>query len=83
MQRFNSSIAIQGLSYSMIVLYIRDHDGLATNVTQNQPHNTFIVHWQYWCGISKPKSIYGAAKIVSVKLLQNLKNLLQNFLLTE
>ena len=47
------------LMYSMVVPYIKDHGGLGfsgQNITQNQFHNTILVPWQYWLGITKPKS---------------------------
>ena len=44
------------ISYSMVVLYIRDHEDLyflTKKLTRNQPHNTFMVPWQYWLGITQ------------------------------
>ena len=40
----------------MVVPYIRDHEGLGILVKNNQPHNTFMVPWQYWLSTTKPKS---------------------------
>ena len=46
----------------MVVLYIRDHGGMGFSGQKkshkNQLHNTILVPWQYWVGISKPKSAF-------------------------
>ena len=41
--------------YSKIVLYIRDRFFLVKKI---QLHNTFMVPWQNWLGITKPKSAF-------------------------
>ena len=53
--------SIKPMSYSRVVLYIRDHEGLdflTKNITQNQLNNTFLAPWQHWLGINKPKSAF-------------------------
>jgi len=49
------------LSYSTIVLYSRDHQGLGVAhkllSSKNQPHFSHMMMWQYWLGKTKPKSL--------------------------
>ena len=46
------------MSYSMVVLYIRDHGGLGFSDQQYHPKTSFTIPapWQYWLGITKPDS---------------------------
>ena len=57
-----------------IVLYIRDHRGLGLSgqnkTTKNQLHNTILVPWQYWLGITKPKSAFNTTLNAPTRLLQ-------------
>ena len=47
------------------------------------PKTSFLAPWQYWLGITKPKSAFSTILKASNKLLQNLKKIIQwNFLLT-
>ena len=46
----------------MIILYIRDHEGLGFSGQKYHPKtsltNTFMAPWQYCLGISKPKNAF-------------------------
>ena len=44
-------------------LYIKD--STFSLLTRNQPHNSFMVSWQYWLGRIKPKSASRMAKSAS------------------
>ena len=49
---------------------IRDHEGLrylTKTLTRNQPHNTFMLPWQYWLGITKLKSAFSMTWNVATK----------------
>ena len=65
------------LSYSTVVLYIRDYGDLGfpsqiRNSPKNQLHNSILAPWQYWLGIAKPKSAFSTILNASSKLVQNL-----------
>ena len=48
-------------SYSMVVLYVRDHGGLGFSAQKyhlkNQTHFSLSTVWQHWLGIAKPKCV--------------------------
>ena len=70
-----------------IILYIRDHGGLGLSgqkkITKNQLHNTILEPWQYWLGITKPKSAFSTTLNASNRLLQFFLIIQWNFLLTD
>jgi len=67
-------------SYSTIVLYRRDHQGLGMAhkeiSPQNQPQFSHTTMWQYWLGKTKPKKVFNSTQNAFNKLLQNFKNFL-------
>jgi len=66
----------QYLSYSTIVLYSRDHQGLGVAhkkiSPKNQPHFSHTM-WQYWLGKTKLKKVFRSTRNAFNKLLQNFK----------
>ena len=42
------------VSYSMIILYVRDNESLAFSGQIYHPKTTFMEPWQYWLGIIRP-----------------------------
>ena len=60
----------------MIVLCIRDHGDLgflAKKSPKDQLPNTILMPWQYWFGITEPKSAFSTTLNASNRLLQNVK----------
>jgi len=52
-------IVMHKLSYSTVVLYVRDHDGLGFSAQQYHPKISFTFpKQQYWLGIAKPKNVF-------------------------
>jgi len=63
------------VSYSTIV-YCRPPRfgcGPRKNITQNQPHFSHMMMWQYWLGKTKPKKVFKSIRNAFNKLLQNFK----------
>ena len=59
------------VSYRMIVLYIRERGGSGFYGQNNhQLHKTILTPWQYWLGITKPKSAFSTTLNASNRLLQ-------------
>ena len=65
------------ISYSTIVLYSRDDEGVGVvqeeKSTQNHLQKSFTAISQYWSGINKPKYVFTTTRNVSNKVLRNLK----------
>ena len=64
---------VHTVPYSTVVVYIRSYGGLglsAQKLTKNLLHNTILVPWQYWLGITKPKSAFSMNLNASNRLLQ-------------
>ena len=63
------------ISYSMIVLYSRDHKDLGVahekTLTKNQPPFPLTTMRQYWLGKTKPKQVFRSTRNAFNKLLQN------------
>ena len=66
------------LSYSMIVLYSRDHKGvgMAHKIIspKRQPQFPLTTMRQYWLGKTKPKQVLRLTRNAFNKLLRNSKN---------
>ena len=71
------------LSYSTVVLYSRDHEGVGIApgkiLIRNHTQKSFTATWHYWSGIIKPKGAF--------RMIQNVSNekifIRRNFLLTD
>ena len=74
------------VSHSVVVLYIMRFVLSRKNMhvlTRDQSHNTFMMPWQYWSGIIKPKSAFIVTQNASNRLLQSVFFVQWNFLLTD
>ena len=74
----NMRIVFHKSSYSMIVLYSRDHKGVGVvhEITspKNQPQFSLIPIRQYWLGKTKPKQAFRSIRNTFNNLLRNFKN---------
>ena len=68
---------VSSLSYSTIVLYSRDNEGVGVvheeKSTQNHLQKSSMAFSQYWSGINKPKRVFRMTRNVSDEVLRNLK----------
>ena len=70
------------LSYTMIVVYSREHKGIGVVHEITSPRNQLQVSLttmrQYWLGKTKPKQAFRSTRNAFKKLLLNFKNTLFN-----
>ena len=66
------------ISYSTVVLHIRDHGDLGFPSQKKTPknllHNSILAPWQYWLGKTKPKSAFSTILKASNKLFKKIFN---------